>query len=110
MLTLHEKPDAIEVATLYESEADKKGTPVFWFPRKDATLKLGVDDVENYFKTPEFRDEYKLSVAAARDIAEALLKGADVPENKNLNNKYFEVKKDLEKKLRVQTGSKEAPT
>ena len=99
MLTLHEKPDCVEIATLYDDDKDKQGKPVFWYPRKDATLKLGVDDVEAYFKTPEFRDEYKLSVKAAETISRALLRGDDVPDQKGLNNKFFKVKKDLEDKL-----------
>ena len=99
MLTLHKKPEATEIATLYENEKDKVGQPVYWYPRKDATLKLGVDDVESYLKSSEFRDEYKLSVKAAQDVSQALLRGLDVPETKGLNNKYFAIKKDLERKL-----------
>ena len=99
MLTLHAKNEATEIATLYESDKDKEGSKVYWYPRKDATLKLGVDDVESYLKSTEFRDEYKLSVAAAQEISQALLRGDDAPETKGLNNKYFKVKKDLERKL-----------
>ena len=96
MLTMHNKPECVEIATLYENEQDKKGTPIYWYPKKDPLLKLGVDDVESYLKSPEFRDEYRLSKAAAAAISTALIKGEDVPEEKGLNNKFFEIKKDLE--------------
>ena len=99
MLTMHNKPECVEIATLYENEQDKKGTPIYWYPKKDPLLKLGVDDVESYLKSPEFRDEYRLSKAAAAAISTALIKGEDVPEEKGLNNKFFEIKKDLENKL-----------
>ena len=89
MLTMHNKPECVEIATLYENEQDKKGKPIYWYPKKDALLKLGVDDVESYLKSPEFRDEYRLSKSAAAAISTALLKGEDVPDEKGLNNKFF---------------------
>jgi hypothetical protein len=61
---------------------------------------MGVDDVANFFKSEKFRDYYKLSLLEAKAIGEALQKGHDVPAGKmNLHNKFFKVKRDLERRL-----------
>ena len=101
MLTLQKTSETIEVAKLYESEKDKKGQPIYWHPRKDVKLRMGIDDVSDYVGSEQFRDTYRLSVLDSQKIAEALKRGKDVPEdaNKGLQNKFFKVKKDLERKL-----------
>ena len=100
MLTLHKTQEGTEIATLYNSENDKKGVPIYWHPKKEEKYKLGVDDSENYLTSENFRDYYKLSVLEAKAIAEALKRGSDVPDaKKGLQNKFFKVKKDLAKRL-----------
>ena len=101
MLTLQKTSETIEVAKLYESEKDKKGQPIYWHPRKDVKLRMGIDDVSDYVGSEQFRDTYRLSVLDSQKIAEALKRGKDVPEDadKGLQNKFFKVKKDLERKL-----------
>ena len=100
MITLKKTEDGIEIAKLYESDNDRNPTPVYWYPKKDLKLKMGVDDVSDYIGSTDFRDYYKLSVLEAQAIAEALKRGKDVPDGKKgLQNKFFTVKKDLERKL-----------
>ena len=101
MLTLHKTSESTEIARLYESERDKHGTPLYWHPKKEEKYKLGVEDIDNYLTSEEFRDYYRLSLADASAIAEALKRGRDVPDksHKGLQNKFFKVKKDLNKKL-----------
>ena len=100
MLTLHKTPDTIEIAQLYDNDNDKSPKPVFWYPKKDEQYKMGVDDVANFLKSEKFRDYYKLSLLEARSIGEALQKGHDVPDaKKGLQNKFFKVKRDLERRL-----------
>ena len=99
MLTLHKTPETIEIAQLYDNDNDKSPKPVFWYPKKDEQYKMGVDDVVNFLKSEKFRDYYKLSLLEATAIGEALQKGHDVPDGKRLHNKFFKVKRDLEKRL-----------
>ena len=100
MLTLHKTPDTIEIAKLYNNDNDQKPKPVLWYPKKEEQYKMGVDDVANFFKSEKFRDYYKLSLLEARSIGEALQKGHDVPAGqKGLHNKFFRVKRDLERRL-----------
>ena len=101
MITLHKTSEATEIAKLYESERDRKGQPVYWHPRKEEKYRMGIDDVSKYVGSEKFRDYYRLSVLDAQKIAKALKRGKDVPEdaNKGLQNKFFRVKKDMEKKL-----------
>ena len=100
MLTLQKTPEGTEIAKLYNSENDKNPQPVYWNPKKEPKLKMGIDDVSNYTGSTEFRDYYKLSVLEARAISDALKRGKDVPDGvKGLQNKFFTVKKDLERKL-----------
>ena len=100
MLTLKKVDETTEVVKLYDSENDKHPVPVYWYPKRDPQLKMGVDDVSNYIGSEDFRDYYKLSVLGSQAIAEALKRGKDVPQGKlGLQNKFFTVKKDLERKL-----------
>ena len=100
MLTLHNTPDTIEIAQLYDNDKDKNAKPVFWYPKKEEQYKMGVDDVANFLKSEKFRDYYKLSLLEATAIGEALQKGHDVPVGKKgLHNKFFKVKRDLERRL-----------
>lgn len=110
MLTLHKSDEGIQIAELYDNQSDDTPKPVYWHPKKDATLKLGIDDVEPYLSSEKFRDYYRLSRNEARVITAAIKKGRDIPEetNRKLSNKFFSVKKDLETKLYNQmdlTGS-----
>ena len=73
---------------------------MYWHPRKEEKYKMGVADVKSFLTSEKFRDYYKLSVLESQAIAEALQRGKDVPDGKKgLQNKYFKVKKDLEKRL-----------
>ena len=99
MLTLHKTPETIEVAQLYDNDKDKNAKPVYWYPKKEEQYKMGVDDVANFLKSEKFRDYYKLSLLEATAIGEALQKGHDVPDGKRLHNKFFKVKRDLERRL-----------
>ena len=99
MLTMHKTKESVEIARLYNSEKDRKPQPVYWHPRKEEKLKMGVDDVKNYLTSEKFRDYYKLSLLEAQAIANALHRGKDVEGKKGLQNKFFKVKKDLEKRL-----------
>ena len=101
MLTLQKTAETIEIAKLYENDRDKKGQPIYWHPRKEVKLRMGIDDVSDYIGSEQFRDTYRLSVLDSQKIAEALKRGKDVPEDadKGLQNKFFKVKKDLERKL-----------
>ena len=100
MLTLHKTEEGTEIARLYNGEKDRKPQPVYWHPKKEERYKMGVEDVRPYLSSEKFRDYYKLSVIEAQAIARALQKGRDVPEGKRgLQNKFFKVKKDLEKRL-----------
>ena len=102
MLTLKKTADGIEIAKLYNSDNDKNPQPVFWYPKKDPSIKMGIDDVSNYIGSTDFRDYYKLSLLEARAISDALKRGKDVPDGKKgLQNKFFNVKKDLERKLYI---------
>ena len=101
MLTLHKTDETIQIAELYNSESDTSPKPVYWHPKRDATLKLGIDDVDPYLNSERFRDYYRLSRSEAKVIVAAIRKGRDVPEHTTykLSNKFFSVKKDLETKL-----------
>jgi len=100
MLTLHETNEGIEIARLYNSENDRNPQAVYWHPRKEEKYKMGVSDVKSFLKSEKFRDFYKLSVVEAQEIGKALHRGKDVPEGKKgLQNKFFKIKKDLEKRL-----------
>ena len=100
MLTLHKTDEAIEIARLYNSENDRNPEPVYWHPRKEERFKMGVRDVKTFLTSEKFRDYYKLSVLEAQSIASALQKSKDVPDGrKGIQNKFFKVKKDLEKRL-----------
>ena len=100
MLTLHKTDESIEIARLYSGEKDRKPQPVFWHPRREEKYKMGVDDVKSFLTSEKFRDYYKLSVVESQAIAEALHRGKDVPDaKKGLQNKFFKIKKDLEKRL-----------
>ena len=100
MLTLHKTPESIEIAKLYESENDRKPQSVYWHPTKELKYKMGVSDVKSFLDSEKFRDYYKLSVLEAQAISEALHRGKDVPEGKKgIQNKFFKVKMDLEKRL-----------
>ena len=74
MLTLHKTDEAIQIAELYNSESDTSPKPVFWHPKKDATLKLGIDDVDPYLSSDNFRDYYRLSRSEAKVITAAIKK------------------------------------
>lgn len=101
MLTLHKNSETIHIADLFDSAKDKNPQPIFWHPKKNKDLKLGVDDVEPYLKSAEFRNYYHLHPNAAKLIADALLKDRPLDEKtqKSIQTKYWTVKKDLEKKL-----------
>lgn len=100
MLTLKKTDSGIEIAKLYDSDNDRNPQSVYWHPKKDPTIKMGIEDVSDYVGSEDFRDYYKLSVLDAQTISEALKRGKDVPPGKKgLQNKFFTVKKDLERKL-----------
>ena len=73
MLTLQKTPESTEIATLHETENDKKGTPVYWHPKKEDKYKMGVDDTDNYLESEKFRDYYKLSLLDAKAISLSLI-------------------------------------
>ena len=101
MLTLHKTEESIHIADLYDNEKDKNPKPIFWYPKKNKDLKLGLDDVEPYLKSTEFRNYYRLHPNTAKVIADALLKDRPLDEDiqKSTQTKYWAVKKDLESKL-----------
>ena len=101
MLTLHKTEESIHIADLYDNTKDKNPQPIFWFPKKNKELKLGLEDVEPYLKSPEFRNYYRLHPNTAKIIAESLLKDRPLDEKiqKSVQTKYWAVKKDLESKL-----------
>ena len=101
MITLHKTDEGIHIADLYENESDDKGEPIYWYPRKKKELRMGLDDVEPYLKSEEFRNYYRLHPSTAKVITSALLKGRPVEESvtKSVQTKYWNVKKDLERKL-----------
>ena len=101
MITLHKTDESIHIADLYDNDSDTKGEPIYWYPRKKKELRLGLDDVEPYLKSEEFRNYYRLHPNTAKLITSALLKGRPIEESvsKSVQTKYWNVKKDLERKL-----------
>ena len=110
MLTLQKTSESIEVAKLYSGEKDRHPKAVYWHPKKELKYKMGVSDVKSFLKSEKFRDYYKLSVIEAKAISEALHRGKDVPDGKKgIQNKFFKVKKDLEKRLYTEMDLGDSP-
>ena len=101
MITLHKTEESIHIADLYESVSDGTPQAIYWHPRKKKELRLGVEDVEPYLSSEEFRDYYQLHPTTAKLIGDALLKGKPLEASisRGVQTKYWNVKKDLEKKL-----------
>ena len=101
MITLHKTDDSIHIADLYDNESDTKGEPIYWYPRKKKELRLGLDDVEPYLKSEEFRNYYRLHPNTAKLITSALLKGRPIEESvtKSVQTKYWNVKKRFRTKV-----------
>ena len=101
MITLHKTDEGIHIADLYENESDESPQAIYWHPRKKKEIRLGLEDVEPYLESEEFRNYYQLHPSVARIISKALLKGRPLEESesKSVQSKYWNVKRDLEKKL-----------
>ena len=101
MITLHKTDEGIHIADLYDNESDTSPERIYWYPRKKKELRLGIEDVEPYLSSEEFRNYYQLHPTTAKIIADALLKGRplEATVSKGVQTKYWNVKKDLEKKL-----------
>ena len=106
MITLHKTEEGIHIADLYENESDQSSQAIYWYPRKKKDLRLGLEDVEPYLESEEFRNYYRLHPSVAKIIAKALLKGRPLEEKvtKSVQRKYWDVKKDLENKIIFRDG------
>ena len=101
MITLHKTDEGIHIADLYDNKSDTSPERIYWHPRKKKELRLGIEDVEPYLNSEEFRNYYQLHPTTAKIIGDALLKGKPLEATitKSVQTKYWNVKKDLEKKL-----------
>ena len=85
MLTLTSHPENIQIAELIEA---KKRTPIYFHPKKNADLRIQVDDISS-FNTDEFRQRFQITRIQATESINHLKNNTE-PEG-GLQSNFFKV-------------------